>query len=60
MQPGEEKAVGDLISVCKYLMEGVKEMEPGSSQWCPMVGPEAVGTRCNTQDSICMERKCLL
>lgn len=24
------KALGDLVSVCKYLVGGIKEMEPGS------------------------------
>jgi len=34
----------DLINVYKYLMEGVKKMEPGSFQWHPVTGPEARGT----------------
>lgn len=34
-QPGEENAHGDLTSVLKYLMEGLKKMEPDSSS-----GPE--------------------
>ena len=28
--------------------EGVKKMEPGSSQRCPMTGQEATGTNSNT------------
>jgi len=39
VQPGEEKAQGDLIDV--YLMGEAKKMEPGSSQWCPARGQEA-------------------
>ena len=47
-RPREEKAQWDLINVFKYLIiyqgEGLKRMEPGSSQWCPVTGPEAMGT----------------
>jgi len=34
----------DSISVYKHLKEGGKRMRPGSSQWCPVTGPEATGT----------------
>jgi len=42
---------GDLLSVYKYL-KGVKKMEPGSFQWCPVTGQEAMGTNCNTGGSV--------
>jgi len=38
--PGEETPQGDLISVYKHLMGGVKTMETDSSQWCPVTGQE--------------------
>ena len=41
-QPGEEKAQEDLINVYKY--KGTKRTKPGSFQWCPVTGPEAMGT----------------
>lgn len=41
--PGEEKALGDLSSVCECLMGGVKKTEPGSFQWCLVTGQEVVG-----------------
>ena len=47
----------DLINVYKYLMEGVKKMEPGSFQWHPVTGPEARGTNWNTGGSIWEWRK---
>ena len=34
----------DLIKGYKYLKGGVKRMEPGSVQWCPVLGEEAMGT----------------
>ncbi|KAK4832492.1 hypothetical protein QYF61_023539 [Mycteria americana] len=36
VQPGDEKARGDLISVCKYLTEIVKNMKPDSLKRCPV------------------------
>ena len=61
-QSGEEKAPGDLINmykynVCKY--KDTKRTEPGSFQWCPMTGPEAVGTNWNTGGSLWTSRNFL-
>lgn len=36
VQPGEEKLGGSCVNMCKYLMGGLKKMEPGSSQQGPM------------------------
>ncbi|KAF4793771.1 Zona pellucida-like domain-containing protein 1 [Turdus rufiventris] len=33
----------DLVNTYKYLKEGVRRMDPGSSQWCQAMGPEAMG-----------------
>lgn len=41
---GEEKAQGDLKKKIKFFMRAGKEMEPDSTQWCPMTKQEAVGT----------------
>ena len=43
VQPGEEEAQGSglrgILSMCiNSWWEGVKKMEPGSSQWCPLTG----------------------
>jgi len=36
---------GNLTIAYKYLKrEGAKRTEPGSGQWCPVTGPEAMGT----------------
>jgi len=53
LQPSEWEthASRRLICVCKYLMEKVKETEPGSFQWCPVTGWEAMGTNWNTCNS---------
>lgn len=40
--PGLHISKGDLISVYRYLKEGVKKREPGPSRWCPVTGQEAV------------------
>ncbi|KAJ7417727.1 hypothetical protein BTVI_31628 [Pitangus sulphuratus] len=37
-----EKAQGDLINV--YLRQSAEKTEPGSFQWCPLTGPEAIDT----------------
>lgn len=39
----EEKAQSDLKNVFKFLMGEGEEMEPDSSQWCPMMKQEVVG-----------------
>lgn len=52
IQPGQEKAQGDLIHVYKYLVGGVKKMEPEFSQWCSVTGEEAKGTNWNTRNSM--------
>ena len=38
------KAQEDLINVYKYIRGGREKREPGSSQWCPVTGQEAMGT----------------
>lgn len=35
---------GDVINMYKYLTEGIKKRETDSSQWCPVLGQEAMGT----------------
>jgi len=36
----------DLINVYKYVKGGCKEGgEPGFFQWCPVTGPESIGTK---------------
>lgn len=42
VQPGEQKAQGDLIKVCAYLMEQMKISEHGSFQGCPVTGQGAM------------------
>ena len=44
VQPGEEKAQGDLISVYKYLQGGCKEDRARLFQWCAVTGQEVTGT----------------
>jgi len=44
-QPADEKAQGGLISVYKYLKGGTKKTEPDCFWWCPLTGPEAMGTQ---------------
>ena len=44
-QPGGEQARGDLIQMDKCLVGWREEDGAGSSQWCPVTGREAVGTR---------------
>jgi len=35
----------EISSMCvNTLREGAKRMVPGSSDWCPVPGPKAVGT----------------
>ena len=48
VQPEEEQAQAELTDTWS---EGAKRTEPGSSQWCPVPGPEAVGTKWNTGGS---------
>ena len=43
VQPIEEKAQRDLINVYKYWWGRGNKMEPGSSQWYPVTGQEAMG-----------------
>jgi len=42
LQPGAEKAHGDLINICKYLIwqgeREIKKSEPDVSQWYPVKG----------------------
>lgn len=39
--------------MCVYnWREGARKTEPGSFQWCPMTGQEAVGTHWNTRCSV--------
>jgi len=32
--------------------EGAKRMEPGSFQWCPVTGPEAMGKNCEGDQAL--------
>ena len=55
----EVKAQEDLLSVHKYPKKGVgggeggaKRMESGSVQWCPVPGPEAIGTNWSAGTSL--------
>jgi len=43
---------GGLIDTYKYLIWGAKKTEPGSFQWYPVTGQEAVGTNGNTEGSV--------
>jgi len=47
-QRGEEKAQGGSYP---KLMGGMKMREPGSLQWSPVTGPEAMGTHTETQET---------
>lgn len=50
----KRKLRGDLISGCQHACrQGAKGMEPGSFQWSPRTGQEAMGTERNTAASIC-------
>lgn len=47
VQPGQEKArgAGGVPSLCTNTwVEVAKKLEPGSVQWCPVLGQEASGT----------------
>lgn len=44
VQPGEEESQEDLFDVYKYLLGGVKKMEPDSSWYCLLTVQEAMST----------------
>jgi len=52
VQPGEEKAQGDLISVYKYLTGELKKIDPDTSKWCPLTGQDSMDTKRNTGSSV--------
>jgi len=39
-----ENFSGDLMIVTNNSREGLKQMEPGSFQWCPVSGQDGMGT----------------
>lgn len=48
----EEKAQSHLINAFMFFMREGKEMEPDSSQWCPMMKQEVVATNQEIGNSI--------
>jgi len=42
----------EVLNIYKYLKGGVKRMTPGSFQWCPVAGQEAICKNRNTGNSI--------
>ena len=51
VQPGEEKAQGNIVNAYRYLKGGQKEDGAKLFQWCPVTGPEAMDTKKNTGGS---------
>lgn len=51
VQHGGEKTQGNLSNAHKHLKGGFKKLEPGSFQWRPVTGSEAMGTNRNTEGS---------
>lgn len=49
----EKRKLGSIFWMCIItLKEGAKRRDPGSFQWCPVVGPEVMGTNGNTGCSL--------
>lgn len=44
IQHGGEKTQGNPSNVHENLKGGCKMLEPASFQWCPVIGPEAMGS----------------
>jgi len=49
----EKRGLGGILSIdISTQREGANRMEPGSFQWCPVTGPEAMGPNWNTGGSL--------